>query len=179
MKIPFWKGKEIDITKRQLVAFVVLVFIILVPVGLSILFKFSLASASPILIITLLSILFLFTWVFAGMIILEALFLVGGELTLMIFLAQSYCEVKNRTQVSDNALMTLFGFSLFYLGISFLKSLYRGFIKSLKTFEDKKTGKTPWLVIVMFGLSIGIFIWQLYEVINPIINDLCVYNIIK
>jgi len=165
-----------NLTREQILALVSFFATIITTFGLAKIFNVSLQSAGPLMLILVLSILFLITWVLAGMIILKSLFLVSGELSLMIFLAQSYCDVKNRTQASDGALISLFGFGLLYIGLLFIRSLYKGLIGGLKTFEKRNDGNKSWPIVILFGLSIGLFLWQLYEVINPIVHNLCVYN---
>ncbi|MBI5400648.1 MAG: hypothetical protein HZB12_00825 [Candidatus Yonathbacteria bacterium] len=107
---------------------------------------------------------------------MKSLFLVGASLSLIIFLAQSYCEVPNLTQSGNDALKTLIAFGFIYIGFDFFKSLYKEVRSRLKTLKEINDGKNPWIFLFPFALFLGIFLWQLYQVINPIMVNLCIYH---
>lgn len=140
-------------------------------------FSVNLSSFGIVVFVIVLSILSLITWFMAGVAVFRSLFLVGASLTLLIFLAQSYCGVPNTTQSASDALKSLFGFGLLYIGFIFLRSLYNELSKSLKHLEDVYNGKKPWIIVVLFASFTGLFMWQLYQVISPIIFNLCIYKI--
>lgn len=56
----------------------------------------------------------------AGFAVLKCLFLFAGELSLLIFLAQSYCDVPNRSVASEEALKNLLILDLSLLGLIFI-----------------------------------------------------------
>ena len=121
-------------------------------------------------------IVILISWLFfqAGFTVLKSFFLLSAELSLLIFLAQSYCDVPGRT--ADNALQALIGVSILYISYEFFKSLKKALTEKLDTISEKKW---PWekvVVVILFVTFSTIFIWIIYQVINPIILNLCVYK---
>lgn len=124
-----------------------------------------------------LSLLTLVVVTMAGHMVLKALFWVGTNLTLTIFLAQSYCDVPPEMRTGDDALMMLVGFALIYILIDLLSSLYREAVSKSK-FLDELYGKDKmrWLILAMTVMFAGLFVWQLSLVVLPIVRNLCVYN---
>lgn len=167
--------KKLD--KKNLIFFVSFLLIsILVFFGTKY-FSVDLGNLGIILLIITLSILSLITWFMAGVAVFRSLFLVGASLSLLIFLAQSYCGVSGTVQSANDALKSLLGFGLLYIGFLFLGSLYKELNQSLRHLEDVYNGKKPWVIVILLALFIGLFMWQLYQVINPIISNLCIYKI--
>ncbi len=168
--------KEITSNKEKLIQFsIFLALSILVFVGMTFFKDTFQAIGSTVLLIELI-ILTLVTWAFAGHAVMKSLFLVGASLSLIIFLAQSYCDVPNLTQSGNDALKSLLGFSIIYLGFDFIRSLYKELTSHTKRMKEINMGKNPWIFLVPFALFVGIFLWQLYQVMFPILNSLCIYN---
>ena len=128
---------------------------------------------AEIIIITIIS------WLMAGHSVMKVLFTVSATgLSLLIFLAQSYCSVPTilRTQSGDAALMSLVGFGILYIGHEFFQSLRKEISSKLKILNEVKSQEKPWFITIPYGLFIGLFIWQIVQVVVPIINSLCVYK---
>ena len=110
----------------------------------------------------------------AGFAVMKSLFFVAAETSLLIFLSQSYCTVGvNRTILTDNALRNLLIVGFAYIVISFLYSLW----KELKEHYDIAKESKPFekiIGIIFFLAFVVFFIWQIYLVIEPIIQGLCV-----
>lgn len=125
-----------------------------------------------------LGVVVLITWGLAGHTVMKTLFAVSVGLSLLIYLAQSYCDVPitMRTVGGDAALMSLVGFGILYVGIEFLKTLRREISERLKQLTEMNNKKRPWFIVVPYGLFTGIFAWQVGQVLMPIINSLCVYH---
>ena len=136
----------------------------------------DLNSAGITFFIITLSLLTLVTWSMAGIVVFRALFFIGASFTLMIFLAQTYCDVPAASRTADAALQSLFGFGVLYIGFLFFNSLRKELSQSLSHLGDVYDGKKPWLIVTLFGLFVGLFVWQLYQVIHPVILNLCIYN---
>lgn len=120
-------------------------------------------------------IVFTFMAIVAGYAVIQSLFLLGAELTLLIFLAQSYCSVPARTENGDMALEVLIVFGMFFVLLKFGESLYKrltGFSESLPK-NDK-----VWSIIILllFLLTVAIFLFALYQVVSPIFTSLCIYE---
>jgi hypothetical protein len=121
----------------------------------------------------------LITFLMAGHSVMKILFAVSATgLSLLIFLAQSYCLIspEKRTSVSDAALLSLIGVGVLYIGYDFLHSLYIEVSKRLKQIKDMNPKEKPWFITVHYGLFVGLLIWQIGQVVVPIINSLCVYK---
>jgi len=116
-----------------------------------------LATIGTTLLIISLSILIFITWSFAGYAVMKALFLVGAELTLVIFLSQAYCDVPTNMQTANDALKTLVGFSILYIGIYFFAVVYKEIQKRTAMFKEANDNKIPWLLIVPFAIFTGLF----------------------
>lgn len=130
-----------------------------------------------VLLIIELIILVTAAWALAGHAVMKSLFLVGASLSLIVFLAQSYCAAPHLTQAGNEALKSLLGFSLLYLGFDFFRSLYKEVTAHSKKLKEANDGKNPWIFLIPFALFVGIFVWQLYQVMFPILNSLCIYKI--
>lgn len=129
-----------------------------------------------IIIGTLLTIAITIMAIIAGFVVVKSLFLIAAELSLLIFLAQSYCAAPLRTSASDDALRSLIFLGLVYVVIAFLQSLYG----NLKDSYKKMTGK-PWsfrrvVAAALFFIFTVVFLWEIYLVMKPIILGLCVYR---
>jgi hypothetical protein len=121
----------------------------------------------------------LITFLMAGHSVMKILFAVSATgLSLLIFLAQSYCLIspEKRSSVSDAALLSLIGVGVLYIGYGFFRSLYIEVSKRMKQIKDMNPKEKPWLITVPYGLFVGILTWQIGQVVVPIINSLCVYK---
>lgn len=161
--------------KEKLIQFAIfLALASLVFVGMTF-FKDTFQTVGYTLLFIELAILITVAWAFAGHAVMKSLFLVGASLSLIIFLAQSYCDAPNLTQSGNDALKTLLAFSIMYLGFDFFRSLYKEVTSHTKRMKEINSGKNPWIFLVPFALFVGIFVWQLYQVMFPIISNLCIY----
>jgi len=112
--------------------------------------------------------------IFAGFTVFKALFFVAAELSLLIFLAQSYCDLPIHTPAGVEAMRDLLFIGLLYIVFAF----YQSFRKILQDY-NKKLGKDPIpkegvFVITVFFIFTFLFIQQIYLVISPIISNLYV-----
>ncbi len=128
--------------------------------------------------LAMLAILVLGTWIMAGHAVVKSLFFVGASLSLVIYLAQTYCEVSaaSRTVAGDQALKTLIIFSLVYIGFDFFCSLLKEIKDRSNTLKEINNGKKPWLILILLGLFAGFFVAEIYLVLSPIVGQLCVYR---
>jgi Na+/phosphate symporter len=116
------------------------------------------------------------TWGLAGHAVLKSLFLVGANLSLMIFLAQAYCEVPTEARTANEALMSLIGFAVLYIGYEFVCSVFKEVKGRMATFREANNDKNPWLFVIFFALFTGLFLVQVGQVLQPILHNLCVYK---
>jgi len=167
--------EEITSNNKKLIQFgIFLVLAAFVFIGLTF-FKDTFQTIGYSLLYIELVILVLAAWALAGHAVMKSLFLIGASLSLIIFLAQSYCDAPNLTKSGNDALKVLLAFSLLYLSFDFFRSLYAEVTARSKTLKQANDGKNPWIFLVPFALFVGIFVWQLYQVMFPIISNLCIY----
>lgn len=160
--------------KREILAFCIFVLIVAtVFIGMTF-YRDTFEVIGAMLLVIELAIFITVTWALAGHAVMKSLFVVGASLSLMIFLAQSYCAAPHLTQAGNEALKSLLGFSLLYLGFDFIRSLYKEVTGHTKRMKEINKGKNPWIFLVPFALFVGIFLWQLYQVMFPIVSSLCI-----
>jgi hypothetical protein len=115
--------------------------------------------------------------VIAGFAVVRSLFLVAGELSLLIFLSQSYCAVPARVAASDVALKNLLMLGLLYIFITFIQSLYKITKENYRRVKDRQRWPaTQIITIALFLILTGLFLREIYLVVWPIISNLCVYK---
>ncbi|HWO07352.1 MAG TPA: hypothetical protein VNM40_02100 [Candidatus Paceibacterota bacterium] len=165
-----------SLNQRQVVALVVVFCIAaIVFVGMTF-FKDAFQQIGLTILLVELAILVTVAWALAGHAVMKSLFVVGASLTLIIFLAQAYCEVPNLTQSGNDALKTLIAFGLLYIGFNFFRALYKEVTERTKTLKEISKGESPWVFLIPFALFVGIFLWQVSQVVYPIIQNLCIYQ---
>lgn len=127
-------------------------------------------------IFIVLSVFVLVIYLYAGVVVAGALFTVAAGLSLIIFIAQAYCDVP-RTESSDHALSSLIIVSLLYLILSFSKTMYKEMQDHYKQLnEEDKKSKEALLVSSVFVVSVAIFLIAIYKVMYPIVTNLCIYQ---
>lgn len=112
----------------------------------------------------------------ASFAVMKALFFVAAELSLLIFLAQSYCDVKSRPAGSDEALQSLLIIGLVYIIYSFFRTLFDISKKNYQPVKNEKWSSQKIVSVALFLFFAGVFVWQIYLVVNPVIANLCVYK---
>lgn len=162
--------------RREVVVYLgVLLIATVVFIGMT-LYKDAFQKLTYGLLFVELLIVITYTWFLAGHAVMKSLFFVGASMSLVIFLAQSYCQSPNLTPSGNQALMTLVGFSMFYIGFDFLRALYKEVTERLHSFKQVNNGKSPWFFLLPFAFFVGLFVWQVWQVIEPILKGLCVYR---
>lgn len=112
----------------------------------------------------------------ADFVVFKSLFLVSAEFSFLIFIAQSYCAIPNRQVAGDQALRTLLSFGILYIIYIFLDSFYETFKKSRESVKNESWTNEKRFVVVLYLVFVVIFLWNVIQVLNPIINNLCVYK---
>jgi hypothetical protein len=171
--------RSLHVKKENLIPFIVFISIIIVT---SLIFGATQATSG--LLLLLLGILCLVTSVMAAIAVFRSLVIASVSLTLIIFLGQSYCGPDVVHNANDAAMMIVGCGFVYSIGI-FIVSLYKelwGDKKdpdkkgSFKTIKEIYEGKVPWMISIPYALFIGIFLVDLYRVVNPIIQSLCIYK---
>ncbi len=112
----------------------------------------------------------------AGFTILKSLFLLSAELSLLFLLAQSYCDATSVASAGDNALRTLVGLGIAYISYRFYVELKEALKKKLESLPQKGWPKEKVIVVLIFLFYAFVFIYGIYQVVSPIVLDLCVFK---
>jgi len=112
----------------------------------------------------------------AGVLVIRSLIEVNVGLTLIVFLSQSYCSSGRTSATGDQALSNLIVIALFYI----LYIFFRGLWKSVKE-EYAKTKQERWsfrsvVAILLLLFFVGTFVAEIYRIVDPIIEGLCIYK---
>lgn len=120
----------------------------------------------------------LIAWIalLAGFIVLKSLFLLSAEISLLIFLAQSYCDAQLTAAHSDDALKGLIFLGVTYIGYKFFKDLRDALKKKLDSIPEKRWSREKIIAVGLFALFTLSFVWSIFQVVSPIILDLCIYK---
>jgi hypothetical protein len=136
--------------------------------------------AGPLALGVALTFLSITLWLLASIVVLKALFEVGAILSLMLFIAQSFCAVPDLPQMNQGALQSLFVMATAFVLIRFFNSIWVQLYGDEKAKPEPTTGlfndlknKTPWFIPILNAVFIGIMLWQLYLVFEPIISNTC------
>jgi hypothetical protein len=126
--------------------------------------------------LTFLGIMLLVTMMVAGHAIMKSLVRISAGLTLLFFLAQTYCSLETSviTPSGMDSLKGLFAVGLLCMLLDFFLSLYRALIatwKKLNTGDILQAKKLTMGFILLFTL---VFMYWIFQVMNPILHSLCV-----
>jgi len=127
--------------------------------------------------IVMLIILAVFVMVIVGVAVMKALVYISAGLSLIIFLSQSYCSALPHTVSGNSSLKFLIMTGLVFLVIEFFKIFYEGVSKYFDKF--KKINKEYFLktiLVIFFIIMAFTFLSSLFQVMRPIILDLCVFK---
>jgi len=135
-----------------------------------------------------LALITLFTWSLAALAVFRSLMVIGAGLSLILFIAQSYCALDISKRVADDSLQSLIGISLIFITVIFTVRLYRELfgdpnakrefdkLGALKVFRDANKGKDSYIILILYASFMGLILGQLFQVLHPIFNNLCVYQ---
>ncbi len=130
----------------------------------------------------------LFTWSLAALAVFRSLMVIGAGLSLILFIAQSYCALDVTQRVANDSLQSLIGISILFIGVTFVVRLYRELfgdpnakrefdkLGALKAFRDANKGKDSFIILFLYASFMGLILGQLFQVLYPIFNNLCVYQ---
>jgi hypothetical protein len=128
-------------------------------------------------------------WFIAGvllLVILVAIMLVAGfsvfrsvvkasvGFTILIFLAQTYCGLPTTTTSGMQSLAFLWSTGMLYIFYQFAKEFQVVCSEHLLRLGEDKRKWEGIFTIVVFILFVALYVAALYQVLNPIINNLCI-----
>jgi len=179
--------ERVGVERRDLTAFSVFVLGVIIVSAIFVATPFF-ATIGPIVLTIIFGIVFTLLWFMAGYVVFRSFLVASVGLSFIIFIGQSYCAIPLDRHVADSSLMALIGFGFIYVAAQFGRSLYRELFgdKQAKEewrkkgmtglFKDANRNEHSWLILVIYGLLISLFVWQIYSVIKPIIDNLCIYQ---
>lgn len=152
---------------------VFLAVIIFTPIG---------SKIGPIVAAVAFAILFIILWSIAGFVVFRSLLAASIGLSLVIFIGQSYCA-STVVHSANESLKALLGFGLIYVIVQFGINLYKDLFGekdsrekwrqkgTIAIFKEINKGKHSWLVLAIYIPLVSLFVWQISQVINPIIQS--------
>lgn len=123
-------------------------------------------------------IVFLLSAILIGKAFMKALVYISAGLSLLIFLAQSYCLVPIRTVSGDNALKLILVVGFVYLVVDFFDVFIKeisDLFKSLSPIKKDLIWKIIFIIVFYVSIIVG-FLFALYQVVSPIVLNLCIYK---
>lgn len=112
--------------------------------------------------------------IFAEITVIKSLFFVAAELSLLIYLAQAYCDSGHRLPDGDNALKSLVVVGIMYITFTFFRNLYKNLRDYYQRIEKEPRSREKIINVSLFLFFVCVFVWQIYLVVNPIFLGLCV-----
>jgi len=167
--------EKLNLKKENLIPLVFAITVTAIAVIDSKYFDYHLLGVMWIIIAILLSILVLIIMIIAGFTIMKSLFRISAGLSLIIFLAQSYCAGPV-TSTGNIALMSLISIAFIYMLFDFFNTLYKAVTENFQKLKTQKGSFEKALFVLLFALFAYFFLWAIYEVISPIILNLCIYK---
>lgn len=129
----------------------------------------------PIFVLAIAALLLILV-VRVGFTVIKAFFLVSTELSLVIFLSQSYCSASRFTLASDSALRSLLLVSFSYIGFAFFGALYESLKESLAKIGEGRGTFRKIVVSAGYLLLAAICVGWIYAIMRPIVMSLCVFQ---
>ena len=138
----------------------------------------SFLGAAWIVVSTILTIAIALIAVLAGFVVVKSLFLIAAELSLLVFLAQSYCAVPDsvRGPAGNDALRTIIFLGLIYIAFAFVESLYAAIKERYAKINKGQWDVKKIITTAVFLTFTAIFLVEIYLVVQPIFAGLCVYR---
>lgn len=162
--------------KKTTLAAIISIVAALVIFAVTYISSVSLLGAAWIVVSTILTIAVALIGILAGFVVVKSLFLIAAELSLLIFVAQSYCETPLRSAAGDDALRTLILLGLIYIAFAFVQSLYAAIRERFKKIDKNMWTVRRVITTAVFLVFTVIFLIEIYLVVQPIIGGLCVYR---
>lgn len=167
--------KKLNLTKRKLISFSISVLIAAPLFFLSEYYGEQFTTVMWVLLGIILTILVAIMAAVAGFMVIKSLIGIAAGLSLLIFIAQSYCDVPVRDVSSDGAMASLFVAVSIYLIVSFGRILLKILNNYYKRVEDEVWSWKKILAVALILFFVGFFVWEIYLVMKPIVLDLCVF----
>ncbi len=170
--------EKIKPQKENLIPFVLSLIVTIIILLDSNIFNHIILNVVLILELAMLVVILFIVAIMAGFAVIKSLVKIAAGLSLLIFLSQSYCAIPldMRTPTGDDALKSLLAIGLLYASFYFFQSLYKILIKYVNKVDKDKLSWDVIITIILFVFFILLFIWDIYQVVGPIVTNLCIYK---
>lgn len=153
----------------------------IIPLAVSLFFTLSafngfLMNAIWIFAITAIFILVITIAALAGYAVTRSLVRVSAGLTLIIFLAQTYCDLETKSQSGVEAMKGIFSIVIMCLLFDFFKSLYIRISENIKKIRAQEKSARAIILNILLVAFVGLFLYWIYLVLTPIFSSLCILN---
>ena len=138
-------------------------------------FNGQVANILLIFEVSIIAIAFTALMVLVGFRIVESLVKISAGLSLLLFIADTYCKLPSQARTGDDALKALFAVGLMYLFFSFFRSLWTLLTKDYGRVRNEKWSWEKIVAVSLYVLFAVLFVTALYKVMHPIIVSLCIY----
>jgi hypothetical protein len=139
---------------------------------------YILLTSMSIFSVTLLTTIIIGVMLVAGYTVYKAVIHASVGFGVMIFLTQTYCNLKNTTPDGIQALTVLWTVGFVFILYEFGNALQNAYRARIKFFREDKSG--DWqskVLLVVYSLFIIMFLVLIYKVLSPIVQDLCIYKV--
>lgn len=174
------KMEDENISKKDIWFFVlfisIIIFFTVFFVCISYLFNTSFNSVLYGFIFGFILVIFTVVMFLSGLIVLKSLFRVGAEISLLLFISQSYCSISDNLQtgMSTEAIKFLIISGLIFVASSFFKNIWKSFKELKGKISTEKNNKFECgSFLLMLAIMIAFFICLLILTLWPIIENLC------
>lgn len=141
-------------------------------------FDHVLLTSTYVFSMTFLAVVLVAVMLLAGHAIYKSAIHASVGFGVLIFLAQTYCNLDTKTTDGIEALNTLWTVGFIFIVYEFFNKLqeaYKAHTKPLR--EDIKTKKwQPTLLMAIYSIFILVYISLITKVLTPIVLDLCIYK---
>ncbi len=139
--------------------------------------RFGFDPMTPLLIfeLVIVSIFLLSFIILANAAVMKSLFHISAGLSLIIFIAQSYCDVQIRTDEGNSALRLLILFGIVYILFDFAETLRTALKEYLEEMPEKGS-LTHYAITGLILFFVLCLLIMICRVITPIFFDLCVLS---
>ncbi len=132
---------------------------------------------SGLSIVAIFSIGFVFTVIMlvSGYAVYKALLHASVGFGVLIFMAQTYCDLPNQTSEGLQALTFLWGTGLVFISYDFITKFQEAYKEHKKRFEKDGSSWESRLTMSAYVLFVVFYLICIYRVLTPIISGLCIY----
>jgi hypothetical protein len=135
----------------------------------------QLLSSLSIVAIVAIGFVLIVIMIVSGYAIYKAVLHASVGFGVLIFMAQTYCDLQTQTPEGLQALTFLWGMGLIFISYDFITKFQEAFKEHKKRFENAGKSWEYKLTMVAYILFVVFYLACIYQVLTPIISGLCIY----